>query len=93
MIEANDDGYASRPVDKKLKIGNWSMRLPKNRAARMALGFGLVAGGTLGFLPILGFWMIPVGLLVLSHDIAAVRRMRRRTVLWWERRRARRQGR
>jgi hypothetical protein len=38
----------------------------------------LIGGGVLGFLPILGFWMIPLGLLVLSFDLPQVRRWRRR---------------
>jgi hypothetical protein len=44
----------------------------------------------LGFLPILGFWMIPLGLLILSYEFAVVRRLRRRSVVWWERRRQKR---
>ncbi len=40
------------------------------------------------FLPILGFWMIPLGLIVLSHDLPAVRRRRRRMTVWWSRRQA-----
>jgi hypothetical protein len=43
--------------------------------------------GTLGFLPILGFWMIPLGLMVLSIDLPRVRRARRQAVVWWARRR------
>lgn len=65
------------------------MPLPASRFARMAVGIALIVGGILGFLPVLGFWMIPVGLLVLSHDVAAIRRFRRRSTLWWARRRAR----
>ena len=41
------------------------------------LGVILVIGGLLGFLPILGFWMLPLGLIVLSIDFALVRRWRR----------------
>jgi hypothetical protein len=51
-------------------------------------GTALVGGGVLGFLPVLGFWMVPLGLIVLSHDIPAVRRRRRRMAVWWNRRRA-----
>jgi len=40
----------------------------------------------LGFLPVLGFWMIPLGLLVLSVDLPAVRRWRRQFTVWWNRR-------
>ena len=46
--------------------------------ARRLLGAGLVVGGILGFLPILGFWMVPLGLLILSIDSRIVRRWRRR---------------
>ena len=49
----------------------------------MALGIVLIICGILGFLPILGFWMIPLGILILSYDIAFVRRLRRRVVVWW----------
>lgn len=33
------------------------------------LGFLLVAGGIVGFLPILGFWMVPLGLALIATDI------------------------
>jgi hypothetical protein len=56
------------------------------------LGVLLVLAGFLGFLPILGFWMIPLGLIVLSVDVPAVRRLRRRTEVRigrWRQKRAR----
>jgi hypothetical protein len=53
----------------------------------MAIGMALVLCGLLGFLPILGFWMLPLGLLVLSHDLPIARRLRRRLAVWWHRRR------
>ncbi|WP_170975924.1 hypothetical protein [Rhizobium sp. FY34] len=62
--------------------------MPRTRMGRIVIGSGLVGGGVLGFLPILGFWMVPLGLLVLSHDLAFVRRRRRRVSVWWARRRA-----
>ena len=42
--------------------------------------------GLFGFLPVLGFWMIPVGLLILSVDMPRVRRWRRRFAVWFSRR-------
>jgi hypothetical protein len=39
-------------------------------------------GGMAGFLPILGFWMIPVGLALIALDIPP---LRRRLLLWVER--------
>jgi hypothetical protein len=44
---------------------------------RVALGLAMVIGGFLGFLPVLGFWMLPLGLLILSIDFPPVRRFRR----------------
>ncbi len=61
--------------------------MPRSRRLRITMGGVLVVLGFFGFLPILGFWMIPLGLLVLSYEIAWVRRHRRRFVVWWERRR------
>ncbi len=54
---------------------------------RIAAGLVLIVGGLLGFLPVLGFWMIPLGLLVLSIDLPTVRRWRRRLEVWWHRKR------
>ena len=70
----------------RLNFGRFSMPIPASRPLRMGLGVALVIGGLLGFLPILGFWMVPLGLLVLSIDIAPVRRFRRRMEIRWGRR-------
>ena len=81
------DGAAGKGDVPKIRFANRSMELPASRAGRIAIGVGLVAGGTLGFLPILGFWMLPLGFLVLSYDIRSVRRARRRLGVavkrWW----------
>ncbi len=67
--------------------------MPASRLGRIVVGIMLIIGGTLGFLPVLGFWMVPLGLLVLSVDFPAVRRFRRnqevRLGRWWQRRKAR----
>jgi hypothetical protein len=76
----------------KVKIAGRHFHLPGSRWLRVILGVALVIGGLLGFLPILGFWMIPLGLLILSVDIPFVRRRRRRLSVWWGRRQARRRA-
>lgn len=48
---------------------------------RSLLGLVLIAAGLLGFLPILGFWMIPLGLFFIALDVPALRRRVRRWVL------------
>jgi len=75
---------------RKFVIFGRAFRLPEGRRTRISLGSALVFAGTIGFLPIVGFWMIPVGLLVLSQDLPAVRRWRRSIEVKWGRRRARR---
>jgi hypothetical protein len=44
---------------------------------RSLVGVLLIFGGMLGFLPILGFWMIPLGVAVILLDIRVFRRWRR----------------
>ena len=45
-----------------------------NKGIRILVGALLVIGGILGALPILGFWMIPLGLAVLAVDFPWARR-------------------
>jgi hypothetical protein len=74
----------------RLVIARWSVPMPRSRLGRIGIGSGLVVCGCLGFLPILGFWMLPLGFLVLSQDVPVVRRAERGVRLWWLRRRRRR---
>ncbi|WP_340689126.1 hypothetical protein [Salipiger bermudensis] len=41
---------------------------------RLVLGLLLIIGGILGFLPILGFWMIPLGFAVAMLDLVPLYR-------------------
>ena len=70
----------------KIKLGNGHLHLPRSRIIRVIIGAALILGGLLGFLPVLGFWMIPLGLLILSVDLPIVRRGRQRAQVWWGRR-------
>jgi len=54
---------------------------------RVALAALLLVGGLLGALPILGFWMIPLALLILSLDFRWARRGYLAILLWFRRRR------
>lgn len=61
----------------KLRFGNRTYTLPRSRFVRIVIGVLLILFGILGVLPVVGFWMIPLGLIVLSIDLPWVRRMRR----------------
>jgi hypothetical protein len=71
---------------RKIPLFGRELAMPQSRRLRIAIGMLLVILGVLGFLPVLGFWMAPLGVLILSYEFATVRRFRRRSVVWWERR-------
>jgi hypothetical protein len=67
----------------QIKLGFRNVELPRSKALRVSIGVALVLGGMLGMLPVLGFWMLPLGLSVLAVDLPAVRRFNRRLSEWW----------
>ncbi|HEV2561234.1 MAG TPA: hypothetical protein VGT78_03750 [Rhizomicrobium sp.] len=79
--------HHARPHGKgpALRFGRHRVALPASRLFRVILGFGLCLGGLLAFLPVLGLWMLPLGILVLSVDLPPVRRFRRRFDVKWGR--------
>lgn len=88
---------AKRVVDRRLDraerllpgmFGDWlaHLRHPSASWLRVPLGILLIVGGLLGFLPVLGFWMLPLGLLLLSIDVALLRRPTAKAIVVGERR-------
>jgi hypothetical protein len=77
-------------IARRVTDGVHRIRRHPNPWIRRSIAIALMAGGVLGFLPILGFWMFPLGLLILSDDVPWVRRHRRRLAVWWGRWLARR---
>ena len=50
------------------------VRQPSSRLVRIPLALLLILGGIFSFLPILGLWMLPLGLLVLAVDVPPLKR-------------------
>jgi hypothetical protein len=73
----------------KLHFAGHEIPLPTWKPLRIALGVAFLIGGMFAILPVLGLWMIPVGLLILSVDFPPVRRFRRRITSWYGRSRLR----
>jgi|SRR3972149_6516859 len=65
------------------------LKTTKNHWLRKTIGVLLVIGGLLGFLPVLGYWMLPLGLALLAIDFPIARRLHRRLIVWWEKQRRR----
>jgi hypothetical protein len=79
----------------RVRVGKFAIELPRNRIVRIGLGVSLVIlGGVFGWLPILGYWMVPLGLLVLASDSPVIRRWNRRAgvaiLSWWRGRKSKR---
>jgi uncharacterized RDD family membrane protein YckC len=70
------------------RTASWFDRLrkPEARWVRIPAAFLFIFGGFLGFLPILGFWMLPIGVLLLSLDIPMLKHPTSRALDWAERR-------
>jgi hypothetical protein len=65
---------AERKTPLRTLKGRMSRALVRIRARvppglRLLLGLVLIVGGVLGFLPVLGFWMIPLGVAVAALDV------------------------
>ena len=69
------------------------MRQPSARWVRIPAACLLMLGSLLFFLPLLGIWMLPLGLLLLGEDLPPLRRFNHRVLSWVERRWERRRGR
>lgn len=64
-----------------IKVGTYRIPVPRNPVLRIGLGVLMVFGGLLGFLPILGFWMAPVGVAITAIDFPPARRLHRRATV------------
>ncbi len=62
----------------------YRMTVTAPRISRILVGLALVVGGMLGFLPVLGFWMIPLGILVMFFEVPWVRERWRQARAWWK---------
>ena len=73
----------------------WARR-PSARLVRIPVGVLLVFGGVFSILPILGIWMLPLGLLLLAVDLPPLQTPVAWTIIktqrWWELRKRRKRA-
>jgi hypothetical protein len=58
------------------------LRHPDARWIRIPVGILSVVGGIFSFLPVLGIWMLPLGLLLLAYDVPILRKPIARFTIW-----------
>jgi hypothetical protein len=61
------------------------LRKPSMIWVRIPIGLLLIAGGILSFLPVLGIWMLPLGIMLIAQDIPFLRAPTARLIAWGER--------
>ena len=66
------------------KFIGW-LRKPSSRYVRIPVAILLIVGGILSFLPILGLWMLPLGLLLFAQDVPFLQKPMARMLGWIER--------
>jgi hypothetical protein len=61
------------------------IRKPSSRIVRIPLGILLILGGVFSFLPLLGVWMLPLGLFLLALDLPFLQGPLNRLSFWVQR--------
>jgi hypothetical protein len=67
------------------RVIEWSSQ-PGFHWVRIPAGLLLILGGIFAILPILGLWMLPLGLVMLAKDVPVLRRPTARMLAWLDRR-------
>jgi hypothetical protein len=71
--EEEPRGWRARGRARLRKALHWGQRhIPPG--LRTAAGLVLIVAGCFGFLPVLGFWMIPLGAALVALDVPPLRR-------------------
>ena len=66
------------------KFVGW-LRKPSSIYARIPIAILLVAGGFLSFLPVLGLWMLPLGLVLFAQDVPPLQKPMAKGLGWIKR--------
>jgi hypothetical protein len=61
------------------------VRKPSSIYARIPIAVLLIAGGFLSFLPVLGLWMLPLGLVLFAQDVPPLQKPMALGLGWIER--------
>jgi len=76
--------FENKLPPKLARFSIW-VRQPSSRLVRIPLGILLILGGIFSFLPVLGLWMLPLGLMLIAQDIPFLQGPIVRLLGWMER--------
>lgn len=85
--QAELDRYLAK-IEKRLpgsasRFLRW-LRKPSALIARVVVATLLILGGIFSFLPILGIWMLPLGLIIIAQDLPFLQAPLVRSLQWAE---------
>ena len=66
------------------KYVSW-LRQPSSKRARIPLAILLMVGGVFSILPVLGLWMLPLGMLLIAQDVPVLEKPVAKSLGWVER--------
>lgn len=75
----------SEKLPDRVKAGVDWLREPDRRAIRIGAAALFILGGVFSILPVLGLWMLPLGLALLSQDLPWLKVPLERAARWIER--------
>ena len=75
--------FEARLPDRIACASRW-LRQPESRLVRIPVALLLIVGGVFSFLPVLGLWMLPLGLALIAVDVPALRPPLARVLRWIE---------
>ena len=76
--------FEARLPSRVARFVGW-LRKPSSRLVRIPLAILLVVGGIFSILPVLGLWMLPLGLLLFAQDVPILQKPMARMLGWIER--------
>ncbi|MET0220192.1 MAG: hypothetical protein ABW213_06010 [Tardiphaga sp.] len=76
--------FESRLPPGPARFVGWLLK-PSSKLVRFPLGILLIIGGIFSILPILGLWMLPLGLILVAQDISWLEKPVAKMLGWIER--------
>ena len=76
--------FEAKLPPRSAKFVGW-LRRPSSRYVRIPLAILLILGGIFSILPVLGLWMLPLGLLLFAQDVPFLQKPMARMLGWIER--------
>jgi len=76
--------FENRLPARPAKFVGW-LRRPSSKLTRIPLALLLMLGGVFSILPVLGLWMLPLGMLLIAQDVPVLEKPVARSLGWLER--------